>query len=228
MLGEHTVLSWRRKPMASRFSRPPVLVRHPRARLAGVVEVEHRGHGVDPQAVDVELVDPVERVGDEEVADLVAAVVEDERAPVRVLALAGIGVLVERGAVEAGEGPVVLREVGGHPVDDDADAALVEVVDEVAEVVGRPEPRRRREVAGHLVAPRAAERMLHHRQQLDVGEAEVERRSRRARGPAPGTRGRAATSPGGPRRCEAAGWCWPAGGHAPPSTRRRPTRGGSG
>ena len=35
---------------------------------AGVVEVEHRGDGVDAQAVDVELVDPVQRVGDEEVA----------------------------------------------------------------------------------------------------------------------------------------------------------------
>ena len=52
---------------------------------------------------------------------------------------------------------------------------LVEVVDEVAEVVRRPEAGRRRVVAGHLVAPRAAEGVLHHRQQLDVGEAEVER-----------------------------------------------------
>ena len=64
-----------------------VHVGNPRAGRAGVVEVEHRGHGVDPQAVDVELLQPVQGVGDEEVAHLVAAVVEDERAPVGVLAL---------------------------------------------------------------------------------------------------------------------------------------------
>ncbi len=42
-----------------------------------------------------------------------------------------------------------------------------------AEVVGRAEARRRREVAGHLVAPGAGERVLHDRHQLDVREAEV-------------------------------------------------------
>src|SRR5690606_41317600 len=54
-------------------------------------------------AVDVELLDPVARVGDEEVANLVAAEVEDVGAPVGLLAAAGVGVLVERGAVEAGQ-----------------------------------------------------------------------------------------------------------------------------
>ena len=64
--------------------------------------------------------------------DLVAAVVEDQRAPVAVLALPRIGVLVERGAVEARETVRVLREVAGHPVEDHADAGLVAGVDEVA------------------------------------------------------------------------------------------------
>ena len=86
----------------------------------------------------MQLLEPVEGVGNEEVAHLVATEVEHERAPVGVLALAGVGVLVERGAVEAGERPVVLREVGRHPVDDHADAPLVQVVDQVAEVVGVP------------------------------------------------------------------------------------------
>ena len=54
------------------------------------------------------------------------------------------------------------------------------VVDERAEVVGRAEPRGRRVVAGDLVAPRAAERVLGDRQQLDVGEARARRRGRPA------------------------------------------------
>ena len=51
--------------------------------------------------------------------------------------------------------------------------APVETVDEVAEVVGRSHRRERRVVPRHLIAPRARERVVHHRQQLDVREAEV-------------------------------------------------------
>ena len=80
---------------------------------------------------------PVQRAREQEVADLVAAVVEDERSPVGVHAATRVVVLVERGAVEAGERAGVAREVRRHPVEDHADAALVQDVDELAEVVGR-------------------------------------------------------------------------------------------
>ena len=148
-----------------------VLVRRPLALLAGVVEVEHRRDAVDPQPVGVELLEPVERVGVEEVAHLVPAEVEDVRAPLLVPAALGVGVLVERGAVEAGQRPLVGGEVAGHPVEDHADPGLVQPVDEQPEAVGVAEPRVRGEVRRHVVAPRAAERVLHHRHQLDVGEA---------------------------------------------------------
>ncbi len=49
----------------------------------------------------------------------------------------------------------------------------VERVDERPEVVRRAERGLGREVAAHLVAPRRRVRMLHHRHQLHVGEAEV-------------------------------------------------------
>ena len=83
------------------------------------------------------LAQPEERVREQEVADLVAAEVEDQRAPVGVRAAPRIVVLVERGAVEARERPVVAREVRGDPVEDHADAGSVQAVDERAEVVGR-------------------------------------------------------------------------------------------
>ena len=151
-----------------------VHVRRPLPVGAGVVQVEHRGHRVHAQPVDVELVQPVQRVGDEEVAHLVAAEVEDVRAPVGVLAATRVGVLVQRGAVETGEGPLVLREVRRHPVQEHPDAGGVQPVHQVAEVVRVAEPGRRRVVAGDLVAPRAAERVLHHRQELHVGEAHLQ------------------------------------------------------
>ena len=81
---------------------------------------------------------------------------------------------VERGAVVAGERPVVLREVTGHPVEDDAEAGLVAGVDEEAQIVRRAVARGRREVAGGLVAPGFVERVFGDRQQFEVGVALVD------------------------------------------------------
>ena len=78
-----------------------VLVGQPLAGRPRVVAVEHRGHGVHAQPVGVVLAQPVEGARHEEVAHLVAAVVEDQRAPVGVRAAARVRVLVERRAVEA-------------------------------------------------------------------------------------------------------------------------------
>jgi hypothetical protein len=121
----------------------------------------------------MELLEPVERVREEEVPHLVPPEVEDERPPVRVRSAARVGVLVEGRPVEPGEGPIVPREVGGDPVEDHADVARVQGVDEGAEVVRRAERRLRRVVPRHLVPPRRPERVLHHRHQLDVREPEL-------------------------------------------------------
>ena len=84
------------------------------------------------------LAQPEQRVGDQEVADLVAAEVEHQRAPVGVRAAPRIGVLVQRGAVEASERELVAREVGGHPVEDHADPCSCRRCDEPAQLVGVP------------------------------------------------------------------------------------------
>ncbi len=51
---------------------PALLVGNPLPVLAGIVEVEHRRHAVDTEPVGVELLHPVQGVGDQEVAHLVA------------------------------------------------------------------------------------------------------------------------------------------------------------
>ena len=119
------------------------------------------------------LAQPEERVREQEVLHLGPTEVEDERSPVGMRTAPRVGVLVQRGAVEARQRPLVAREMGRHPVEQHADPVRVQVVDEVAEVVGRAERRERRVVAGHLIAPRARVRVVHDGQQLDVGEAEV-------------------------------------------------------
>ena len=55
-----------------------------------------------------------------------------------------------------------------HPIHDHADAGLMTFVDEMAEIIGRAEPARRRVIICDLITPRAFERMLGNRQQFDV------------------------------------------------------------
>ena len=148
-----------------------VAVGQPLAVLAAVVEVEHRGHGIDPQAVDVVVVEPKERARNQIVGDFVASVVEDQRAPVGMLALPWILVLVERGAVEATQPVAVPREMGRHPVDDHADAGPMQGVDQRHQVFRRSKAARGSEQADRLVAPTGRERMLRGGQELNMGES---------------------------------------------------------
>ncbi len=65
--------------------------------------------------------------------------------------------------------------MGRHPVEDHAQSRLVAAIHEGAELVGRAVAAGGREVAAALVAPGFVQRVLGHRQQLDVGEAHVQR-----------------------------------------------------
>ncbi|MNH11885.1 hypothetical protein D3C79_714130 [compost metagenome] len=64
-------------------------------------------------------------------------------------------------------------EMRRHPVEQHANAALVAGVDEGGKVLGAAVARGGREQRQRLVAPGAAERVLHDRQQFDMGEAQL-------------------------------------------------------
>jgi len=150
-----------------------VAVGNPLPLLSRIVEVEHARHGVDPQAVHVEFLEPVEGVGQEIVPDLVAAVIEDIGAPVGVFALARVFVFVEAGAVEAAQAPFVLGEMPRHPVHDDAEAGLVADVDQIAQVLGCAEAGGRGVGVADLVTPGLVQGMFGQGHELDVGKTQI-------------------------------------------------------
>ena len=123
----------------------------------------------------MEVLEPAQGAGEEKIADLGAAVVEDERPPAAVLPDARVLVLVKGGAVEARQGELVAGEVPGDPVQDHSEAGLVGLVNEMAKVVGVTEARGGCEEAGALIAPRPVEGMFGNRQQLEMGKAQVAR-----------------------------------------------------
>jgi len=147
---------------------PAMFVAHPLLALAGVIEIEHGGDCVNTKAVDVEFLQPEHGAGKQEALDFVAPEVEDERAPVELLALARVFVFVKTSTVEEGQPVSVLREVCRYPIEDHTYAGLMAGVDEKLEVVGITEARSGRKVACYLIAPGAGEWMLHRWHQFDV------------------------------------------------------------
>jgi hypothetical protein len=86
-------------------------------------------------------------------------------------ALPRVRVFVEMRAVEVGQTVGVGREVRWHPVENDGDAVLVQVIHQVHEILRRAVARSGSEIAGGLVSPGTVEGMLHHRQEFHVSEA---------------------------------------------------------
>ena len=150
-----------------------VLVGLPLALLPVVVQIEHGSHSVHTQAVDVVLLQPVESAGDEEALHLAAAKVEHHGTPLFVLAALGVRVFIAGFAIEVVQAELVFREVGRHPVHDDADARLMHLVHESHQILRGAVAAGGGEIARHLIAPAAIEGVLHDGQQLHVGVAHL-------------------------------------------------------
>ena len=119
------------------------------------------------------LVQPEKGAAHEEAAHFIPAVIENIAVPVRVVALAHVGVLVEMGTVEIARAVFIGRKMGRDPIQNDPDIILVEAVDEMHEILGIAVPARGGEVTGGLIAPGTIKRMLHHRQKLHVGKSHL-------------------------------------------------------
>ena len=116
----------------------------------------------------MEVLEPVQHVGDQEGADLAAGKVKLVRAPIGVNL-----VLKQHVTVKGGKAVGVGAKTAGHPVHDYADACLVACIDKVHELLRVAIARRGGIIAGRLVAPGAVEGMLHERHDLDMRVAHV-------------------------------------------------------
>ena len=96
---------------------PAIDVGDPGVGRPAVVAIEHRRHRIDPQAVDMEALQPMQRARDQEALNLAPAEIVDVGVPVAVEALARIEMLVERRAVEARQAVRIGREMRRHPVE---------------------------------------------------------------------------------------------------------------
>src|SRR6202012_2062006 len=107
----------------------------------------------DAQAIDGIALQPEQRVRHQEIDDLGATVIVDQRAPVEVTALQRIGVLVQRGAIEMAERMRVVGKMTGYPVQQYAEAFAMAGIDQRRKILRRAESAGRRVQACRLIAP---------------------------------------------------------------------------
>jgi hypothetical protein len=145
---------------------------HPAGELGEEVSralVDQRVRGVEAQAVDVVLVDPVQSIFEEEVAHHVA---------VRAVEVHGVApwcLMAARKVVraEAAEVVAVGAEVVVDDVENHAEPHLMRGIHQAAEVVGRAIAARRREQGDAIVAPVARPGKVGDRHQLERRDPEV-------------------------------------------------------
>ncbi len=148
-------------------------VRNPLAGFARVIQIQHGRHRIHPQPVNMIRFQPKQGVRDEEGPDFIPPIIEDQRAPLAMLALARISVFIERGPIEMSQAVGILWKMARYPIDNHAEAGLMAAVDEIHEILRRSKTRCGRVKARHLITPRAGKRMLHHGQQFQVRVAKM-------------------------------------------------------
>ena len=136
--------------------------------LLAIVQIEHRGDIVEPQAVHVVLLQPVEGIGDQELPYLLPSVVKDTGIPLAVLPLHGVAVFIAAAAVQIDQAIAVLGEVGNIPVHEHTDAQLMAPVHQLPESVGIAVPEGGREIIGGAVTPGPIKAVFHQWGQFQI------------------------------------------------------------
>ncbi len=130
-----------------------ITIGYPLARFARVVQVEHGGNGIDPQPVNMVLTQPEQGTGEQEIAHLGTAIIKDVGAPFLMFAFARVRVFVEVGTIKIAQSKAVFGKVRGHPVEQDTDALLMQVIHKVLKIFRGAIATGRSKVSCHLIPP---------------------------------------------------------------------------
>ena len=151
------------------IARIPVFIRLPFPVLPGVIQIKHIGHRIDAQPVNMEFLQPEQRVGNQEALDLGAAVIKVGGSPFPVLRPLLIIRLVKGLPVEMTQSLIVLAEMARHPVHDDGNAVFMGLVYQIHEVLRFAVAAGYRIIACSLIAPGAIIGMLTEGHELQMG-----------------------------------------------------------
>ncbi len=136
--------------------------------------IQHCRNGVGAKRVDMVFIHPEKRRSYQKVGNFGSAQIERLGAPLGIFGAQGVGVLVQRRAVEIGKRKLVLGEVRGHPIQYYANTVPVHIVDKIHKVLRGAVARRGAEVARYLISPAGVERILAYAHYFNVGIAHIQ------------------------------------------------------
>ena len=146
-----------------------VLVGLPLALLPAIVQIQHICHRIDAQPVNMVLIHPENRIGNQEALYLGAAIIKVGSTPACIICTLRIVGLIQVASIKVPKARIVLAEVTRYPVHDYADACLMGLVNEIAQVIRCAEAAGSGIIAGSLIAPGTFIWMLAERHELDMG-----------------------------------------------------------
>ena len=152
-----------------------VNIRYPFAGRTVVVQIQHGRNRVDTEPVYMVISHPEKRVGYKKRLNLRSADVKATRSPGLMLHSVLALIFIKRITVKLEEPVLVLREVSGHPVKNDAYPRFVELVYKIYKVLRRAEARCRRVITADLISPRPVKRVLGYWHKLNVRIAHIKR-----------------------------------------------------
>jgi hypothetical protein len=103
---------------------------------------------------------PEAGAGKQKRSNFMSAKIEDAGFPIGMKALLGISMLEEMATIEVGQSMLIIGEVGRHPIENNAQAILVKMINEKHKILRRAVSAGWRKVVAGLVTPRAIKRML--------------------------------------------------------------------
>ena len=133
-----------------------------------VTVIQHRRHAVKAEAVKMVFFQPVFAVREQEMDDIVLAVIKAEAVPCRmVMPIAGVKILVGIACEVPEPFRLIARRVAVHEIHDDRDAHAMCGIDELLELLWRAETGAGRKERAHMITEAAIIRVLLDRHHLN-------------------------------------------------------------
>ena len=133
-----------------------VSIRHPLPCFSRVVQIQHRGHSIHSQTIDVVPIKPHQRTIDEEVFDFGTAIIKNPALPLRMISETRVFVVVKVGSIEPRQSMRVVREMSWGPVHQNSDPSLMAGIHKRHKVFRGSKPTGGSKISGRLISPRSS------------------------------------------------------------------------
>ena len=146
-----------------------MLIRLPLAILSAIIQIQHIGHSINAEAINMILIHPENSIGNQKALYLGTAIIKIGGTPASIICSLRIVGFIQIPAIKISQTMIILTEMTWYPVHNNTDTCLMCLVNQITQIIRSTKTAGSGIVASSLIAPRAVERMLTQRHKLYVG-----------------------------------------------------------